>query len=105
MATGSTTGSAALLALMGALDAGTNMHGALSPELRARIYAAVNAPSQHTWDAAYSIEISAVGGCATLWQAVLKHTDYPVRGRPSGAPWSQVPTAGQLITALCAELA
>ena len=92
-----------LLSLMTALDAGTNIFGVLPDHIRARIFAAVDSPGEDTWDNAYSVMISNER-FSTLWQALLKHTDYPVRVKPSGGGWPLVPTAEQILTALYAEL-
>lgn len=89
--------------LMGLLDAANNVHGALGPEPRARLAAAVLDPSQETWTNANTIVLT-VTGWTTLWQAVLEHTDYNVRSRRLDQPWPSLPTPHQIVTALRATL-
>lgn len=99
-----------LLQLMKALDNGTNMFGKLSPDVRARLYAVVDNPTSETWGDANGI-ILRDGGMRTLWQALLRHTDYNVTTGPSvrmgeETVWPQhmIPTTEQLCAALLAEL-
>lgn len=96
-----------VLRFMNDLDKGTNLMGPLSPEIRARLYAVVDKPNQETWADAHTIIIS---GMTTLWQALLKHTDYDVTSGPSYAqgeapgPWPKLPTSDQMLIAIRAEL-
>jgi hypothetical protein len=54
------------------LNLASNIFGALSGEVRARLVAAVQYPGEATWDGAYSIVLNPdVGLGLTLWQAVL----------------------------------
>lgn len=57
------------------LDMANNMFGKLDPELRTRLTAAIERPSEETWNDAYSILLNfdgpGVGMGLTLWQAVL----------------------------------
>jgi hypothetical protein len=54
------------------LNAASNMFGALSGEVRARLVAAVDQPGEETWDDAHSIILNPdVGLGLTLWQAVI----------------------------------
>jgi len=93
-----------LLTLMAALDCGSSMRGLLTPETRARIFAAVGDPSNATWDDAHSIVIDATEGIVTLWQAVLLHTGYNVTSKPADGAWPAIPTTAQLLDALRAHL-
>lgn len=86
------------LELMTALDNGTNMFGTLPPEVRARLFAVVDNPTQETWDNAHSIVVAGV--MTTLWKALLSHTTYSVRSKPVGGLWPEVPTRDQLTHAL-----
>jgi len=54
------------------LNLATNWLGTLDGEVRARLMAAIQQPSEETWDNAYSICINGEGIGLTLWQAVLK---------------------------------
>jgi hypothetical protein len=94
-----------LLSLMSALDQGTNMFGHLKPEIRARLFAAVDNPTDETWTDAHGIMVSD-GRFMTLWQACLRFTDYPVRRGPvDGGRWESIPTRDQLVTALTRAVA
>lgn len=92
-----------MLALMGDLDEGTNLFGPLSAEVRARLFAVVDTPTQDTWGNAYSVIVTAEG-MTTLWQALLAHTDYAVQSKPLDGDWPAVPTREQLLTALRAVM-
>lgn len=93
-----------ILELMALLDAGQNLFGSLSPQIRQRLAAVADNPSQITWDDAYSIVLTDPGG-RTLWQALLAHTDYQVASRNSESTWPSYPTTEQILRALRAELA
>lgn len=55
------------------LNAASNLFGALSGEVRARLMAAIERPGEETWDDAHSIILNRdVGLGLTLWQAVIK---------------------------------
>ncbi|KXO91060.1 Uncharacterised protein (plasmid) [Tsukamurella tyrosinosolvens] len=81
------------------LDKGTNAFGPLSFAIRSRLSAVINHQSQDTWNDAYSIILDGTT-FATLWQAVLEHTDYAVTSRELDGAWPQVPTQEQLLIAL-----
>jgi hypothetical protein len=84
----------ALHAVMADLDRADNIFGALKPDLRARLFAAIDEPTQAHWEDARSIVISTTGHIAgqTFWQAVLAHTNY--------TDWRTVPTVEQMTHAL-----
>ncbi len=98
-----TDGSDATIAarVMELFDAGSNMLGKLDPEIRARLWAVVDRPGERTWTDTHGIIINRL---TTLWQALLKWTDYPIRTRDADGPWPLIPTTEQLVTALSAEL-
>lgn len=85
--------------LMTALDAGSNLFGSLSPDVRARIYAAAENPSQETWSDAHSVILDRESWM-TLWQAVLRFTSYDVTSKPCDGPWPVVPTGQQIVLAV-----
>lgn len=95
--------------LMDDLHKGSNLFGALSPEVRARLFNVVDKPSQDTWNDAHSIILTG-SPVTTLWQALLAHTDYDVTSGPAHAPgqtpgpWPKLPTSEQLLIAIRAEL-
>jgi hypothetical protein len=90
------------LELMQALDDGGNMFGALPSDIRVRLFAVLDTPTEQTWNDAHSIVVAPTGFIGiTLWQALLRHTDYAVtRGPSDGGPWSAIPTREQLCQAL-----
>lgn len=90
--------------LMTYLDEGTNMFGALSPDVRARLFAVVDQPSQETWEDAHPIILSAPS-FTTLWQACIRYADYGVTSKPLDGPWPVVPTRDQILAALKGALA
>lgn len=99
-----------VLRFMNDLDAGSNLFGALSPEVRARLFAVVDKPTQQTWSDAHGIILNAQT-MTTLWQAVLAHTDYDVTVGPSYMPgngqtsgWPSIPTSDQLLLAIRAAV-
>ena len=89
--------------LFSKLGDGRNLLGeSLSPETRARVFAAVDDPSWKNWDDAKSIVITPK---RTLWQLTLEHTEYNVRSYPSHAADREAigvhaPTREQILTAL-----
>ncbi len=96
------------LEIMEALDKGTNMFGSLPPEIRARLFAVIDNPTDETWSDAHSIVVSSRGlGGMTLWQALLRYSTYRVMSGPSTemdgtrlSGWAAIPTRAELITAL-----
>ncbi len=92
-----------MLALMRDLDEGTNLFGPLGADVRARLFAVTDNPTQRTWGNAYPVIVTA-RGMTTLWQAVLAHTDYAVQSKPGDGDWSAVPTREQILTALSAAI-
>jgi hypothetical protein len=60
------------ISLMTYLDRARNTHGHLHPDLRARVFAAVNNPAEH-WTDARSVIVGA-DGWTTLWQSVITAT-------------------------------
>lgn len=52
------------------LDLARNMFGRLAPDIRERLQAVVDNPTEKTWDNAHSIIVGAYGW-TTLWQAVI----------------------------------
>jgi hypothetical protein len=87
------------LELMMHLDNGSSLFGKLGSDARARIFAVVDQPSESSWDSSYSIILTSEPRVTTLWQALLRHTDYSVTSRPEG-PWPVLPTRTQILTAL-----
>jgi hypothetical protein len=57
------------------LDACRNMNGGLPADIRARIFAAIDTPSDSTWLQARSVIIAEKG--TTLWQAAITAGVYP----------------------------
>ena len=98
------------LALMHDLDRGENMFGPLQDDIRARLFAAVETPNNDTWDAAYSILIGKDDGWPiTLWQALLKFTDFDLTtgptheiGKGRTSAWAEIPTREQILEAIAA---
>lgn len=88
-----------LLSLMDSLDRGTNTFGALSPEVRARLFAVADQPSQQSWEAAHTCMIND-RQFITLWQALIRFTDYRVMSKPADGDWPLLPTREQILTAL-----
>jgi hypothetical protein len=90
-----------LLSIMSMMDSGQNMLGTpLSVDARARIFACVNDPTHETWGKAHSLFITGGGWGVTLWEALLRHTDYDVASKPLDGTWPSVPTREQILTAL-----
>lgn len=93
------------------IDAATNIFGALSPQVRARLLALIIEPSPETWDNACTIILNdKIGMGRTLWQAMLQvDPDCPERGAPEGlgeridpaTRWAgYAPTAFDVLTAI-----
>lgn len=59
-----------LLTIVDALDGASNMWGGLRPDLRARLFAAIDEPSRETWVDARSIILDGESWM-TLWQSVV----------------------------------
>lgn len=93
----------ALFGLMALFDNGSNLLGRLTPDIRVRLWAAIENPTQQTWTDASPIIING-DRIRTLWQAVCRHTGYPVQRRADGEPWPVLPSREQLIAAVAAEL-
>ncbi len=98
------------LALMAALDNGSNMFGPLRADIRARLFAVADNPTSDTWTDANGIILRAQG-LVTLWQALGWHTDYAVtsgpafgRGETPHWPPHMLPTSAQIVRAVIAEL-
>lgn len=83
----------------------------LRPFAREALLEVVAHPDDESWDVAHAVYIAP---CLTLWEALLRHTDYDIRVgprfiasvSPAGhvsirrTPWAQVPTSAQIVTAL-----
>jgi hypothetical protein len=88
-----------------ALRNGTDANGnPLSPNSRERITALVRNPSSATWDNGHSLYISD-GQTSTVWQAVIKHSDFDVTTGPGvidgvRLPWKTIPTREQILIGL-----
>lgn len=106
------------LDLMEQLDRGTSIFGKLSPDVRARLYAVAENPTEATWNDAHGIMITNET-MTTMWQALNKHSgfktewvpDHPTTldeifdQRPLHNPrWPVIPTREQILTALREEL-
>ena len=65
------------------LDLASNMFGHLGEDVRARLWAVVDNPTEATWDDAHGIILNRdVGLGLTLWQAVIAvDPTYPKSGR------------------------
>ena len=97
------------------LNAASNMFGPLSGEVRERLMALINDPSEETWDDAYSIILNR-DVWLTLWQAVIAVDPSFARSGPvtrwveddSGlgghsepvSGWSQIPSAETILQAI-----
>ncbi len=88
-----------LLSFMDSLDKASNTLGSLTPDVRARLYAVVENPTQETWNDAYSLMVSEEQGI-TLWQAVVRYGNYKVYRREAGEPWPQIPTREAILRGL-----
>jgi hypothetical protein len=80
------------------LEFATNMFGPLKPDMKKRLMAVINKPSQRTWDNAYSIILNSK--TETLWDAVLAVNPFFVRRKPLDEPWPAIPTKQDIIAAL-----
>jgi hypothetical protein len=84
----------------------SNLFGALQPDVKKRLIAVFEKPTDKTWDNAYSIILRFDRGWLTLWQAWIA-TD---EGAPTLGPastlkgrrekWAKVPTQEQVYEAL-----
>ncbi len=88
-----------MLSLMDSLDRGTNTFGALSPDVRARLFAVAENPTEQTWEAAHGCMIND-RRFITLWQALIRYADYRVISKPVDGTWPVLPTREQILTAL-----
>lgn len=82
----------------------TNLFGPLGHDVRARLEAVIAAPSDETWQDAYSIILNSRTH-TTLWQAVIAvDPAFPRSGpltTPEGrSPWPAVPPVDVLLAAL-----
>jgi hypothetical protein len=99
-----------VLRFMEDLEHGTNLFGPFDPQVRARLFAVLDTPTQETWADAHTIILSAFGITTTLWRALLWHTDYDVTSGPAytegetPGPWAKLPTSEQLFTAIRNQL-
>lgn len=100
------------------LNAASNIFGPLDGDVRARLVALVNDPSEENWNDAHSIILNSdVGLGLTLWQAVIKvdpsfdsvrgpvtrwvDDDSAQRGHSEPVSgWERVPTAETIIQAI-----
>lgn len=72
------------------LELARNLHGRLTPKLRARVLRALLDPDRW-WDDAHGIVVGG-DGWTTLWQAVLAVDPTFPQSHPYGSPWERVPT-------------
>jgi hypothetical protein len=97
------------LELMAMLDNGRTLLGhELTADARARLFALVDNVTQETWANARGIILREP--MTTLWQALLRHTDYDVYTGPRHAAgespaWPKLPTSAQVLEAIRATLA
>lgn len=86
------------------LSRASNMFGRLDDEIRARLRAVLERPTDETWDDAYSIIIDERGGPGrglggtTLWNAWIAVDPEAPRSKP-GDTWPRVPSKQDLIRA------
>lgn len=76
-----------------ALDRAESLHGDLSADVRARVFAAIESPSRDTWLAARSVVVRR-SSFASLWKIVADYT--------GDASAEFTPTGRQIIDALAA---
>jgi hypothetical protein len=80
-----------------------NWNGFVREDRRARLFAAIDNPTQATWDNAYSLILTdiAVGlGQATLWENVLGVSSYGIRSKAVDGLWPSIPLRSELMDAL-----
>jgi hypothetical protein len=82
-----------------ALQKATNLVGGLNPNLKARIIALVENPTQETWDNAHSIIVNG-DRCITLWKAVLRVDPTFPRSRIKDQPWERIPDRDTVLEAI-----
>lgn len=92
------------------LDEMNNLFGPLAPEIRRRLRIAVEAPTEKSWDDAYSIVLrdgKGFGLGLTLWQAVIAvDPTFPRQGPATDiegnvvAGWPRVPDQFTIVRAL-----
>ncbi len=90
---------AAMLSLMDSMDRAKNLIGDLPPDVRARIFAVVENPTQETWNAAHSLMINE-RQFITLWQAAVRYAGYKVFTYKVEEGWPEIPSRAQLLQAL-----
>lgn len=81
-----------------AFEFATNMFGKIKPEIKERLRAVVENPSQETWDDTFSIILNS--RMTTLWQAVLEVQPTFQSRRESGKQWTQIPSRETIIEAI-----
>ena len=86
------------------LDWFSNMFGDLKPDIRKRLMAVINNPTEKTWNNAYSVLVKPF---TTLWKAVIKVDPWFPKTGPSEdragnriEGWAQIPTQELIIKAL-----
>ena len=86
------------------LDKCSNMFGALSPDLKARINAYLENPTEEGWEDVHCIIIHERKMGATLWQAWLAIDPTAPRSKGETAPWPRYPDSFTLRRAIKAAL-
>lgn len=77
------------------------LEGRLTPDIRRRLQAVVNNPTQETWSNAHSIIINPHGRVSTLWQAVMAvDPTFPNAGPRRGELWERIPSQDLLVRAI-----
>jgi hypothetical protein len=76
-----------------------NVFGGLKGDVRKRLLAVLNNPSQKTWNDAHTIIITGTK-MTSLWQAVLAVDTTFTRSKPSEAPWPIIPDQFTLCRAI-----
>lgn len=76
---------------MALLDRCNNLQGDLAPDVRERLQAVLDNPSQKTWDQAFSIVITDQGVELTLWQAWCAVDPEAPKLQPIKGPWPRIP--------------
>lgn len=81
------------------LEFATNMFGNLSPEIKNKLQAVIENPTQNTWEEAHSIILNAKK-MTTLWQAIFKIRPNFCQSKPCDAPWPEIPTSKEIVQAI-----
>ncbi|MCI0563915.1 MAG: hypothetical protein MN733_36030 [Nitrososphaera sp.] len=77
------------------------LEGRLISDIRRRLQAVVNKPTQKTWSNAYSIILNPHGRINTLWQAVMAvDPTFPNIGPRRGEQWERIPSQDLLLRAI-----